>query len=175
MTNKGDLKTVNVLSEIRAAFHGPLADSDSNTAAVADDDSAVAEDSQDTGDIDPMDALVEVDVKTKAKPKQKKALNRAVVKRLVMPMRPTCAGRDGDAHRIICVFGKAMGCPNKTTKIYLRADSLDWLLAYAADEKYFKGVERSDPAQSEETDSRSRGNCSAVVDLRLKWDFDARA
>ena len=60
VTNKGDLKTVNVLSEIRAAFHGPLADSDSNTAAVADDDSAVAEDSQDKGEIDPMDALVEV-------------------------------------------------------------------------------------------------------------------
>ena len=85
VTNKGDLKTVNVLSEIRAAFHGPLADSDRNTAAVADDDSAVVEDSQDTGDIDPMDAFVEVDVKTNAKPKQKKALNHTVVKRLVMP------------------------------------------------------------------------------------------
>ena len=94
VTNKGDLKTVNVLSEIRARF----------AAAVADDDSAVAEDSQDKGDIDRMDTLVDANVKPKATPKGKKALNRAEVRTLVMPLRPACAGRDGESHRIIHVY-----------------------------------------------------------------------
>ena len=71
-----------------------------DTAAVAGD-SAVAEDSQDKGDIDRMDTLVDANVKPKATPNRKKALNRAEVRTLVMPMRPKCAGRDSDATRTI--------------------------------------------------------------------------
>ena len=49
---------------------------------------------------------------------------------------------------------------------------MDWLLAYAADEQYFRGVDCSDPVECEKTES---ANCSAVAGLRLTWDFDAKA
>ena len=111
-----------------------------DTAAVAGD-SAVAEDSQDKCDIDPMDALDELDVRPKAKPPKRKASNRAAVQAVVMPMRPKCAGRDSDATKTIYLYRQPAGMSKTKNTLCLRADCLDWLLSYAADQHHCQGVE----------------------------------
>ena len=55
--------------------------------------------------------------------------------------------------------------------LFLRMDCIDWLLAYAADELHFQGVQPASPEPVEELVA----NCPAVADLRLEWDFDAKA
>ena len=76
-----------------------------------------------------------------------------------------------DKQQTICVHSKPGAVDRCKRKLYSRQDCLDWLLSYAADEQYFRGVERFDPAQCEETDSHSRGNVAAVADLRMEWNF----
>ena len=89
-----------------------------------------------------------------------------------MPKRPACTGTsDANVTTDICVYYKPAKYRGGHPSIYLRTDSLDWLLSYAADEHHFQGVARSDPAKS----AQRPANCPAVADLRLTWDFDGKA
>ena len=54
---------------------------------------------------------------------------------------------------------------------YLQVECIEWLLAYAADELFFQGVEPASPAPI----AVQAGNCPAVADLHLEWDFSAKA
>ena len=55
--------------------------------------------------------------------------------------------------------------------LYLSVNNLDWLLAYAADELQCQGVATTDDHQP----PMQHGNCSAVADLFLEWDFGEKA
>ena len=53
--------------------------------------------------------------------------------------------------------------------LYLRADCIDWLLSYGADELAYQGVEAA-PA----TPPCEDANCDSVENLRLEWDFHTK-
>jgi len=175
---KGDLKYVDVLNEIKAAFAKAYGedDTDEASAAVAGasavaDGSAVVDD-----DADPMDALASFVAhggKPGNKPSAKKS--RAIVLEVPMLKRPPCVGCATNGTKVIWVYRKALPA-NTSTKhfkgnMYLRVDCLEWLLSYAADEFRFQGI----PREIEETPVKAKGNCSAVADLHLEWDFTEKA
>ena len=93
------------------------------------------------------------------------------VKKFEMPKRPPCAGCEKDDKTVICVYRKPGSSIRNKRNLYLQVDCLDWLLSYAADELHFQGVVRTNPEPS----AKPTGNCSAVADLHLEWDFDAKA
>ena len=62
------------------------------------------------------------------------------------------------------------GSANRLSRnLFLGVDSIDWLLAYAADEFHFQGVVPACPAPT----AHPVGNCAAVAGLYLEWDFSA--
>ena len=173
---KGDLKAVQILQEIRVRFNaaceGEAAVAEDGIAAVAGD--ADADNSND--DDDPMNALDDVAI-TPTKPKVKttvkwgkKVPKRAVVQELTMLKKPVCAGGDKNSTRGIWIYRMPASDRTNHGKLYLRSDCLDWLLAYAADELHFQGV-----VAESEPQCVQKGNCSAVADLLLEWDFGCRA
>ena len=54
----------------------------------------------------------------------------------------------------------------------MSANNIDWLLAYAADELHYQGVA---PAHDDEPPNQQHGNCAAVADLMLEWNFGDKA
>ena len=181
-TQKGDLKAVNVFTDIRNASLNAEYDADAT---------AVAEDEEDEHDDDPMMALDDIEeptpahAKGQAKAKAKgaakaKAKSRSTLQTFSMPKHPSCTGWDANVEggRLdIHVYRKRTSrklkkgedeiCGNASC-LYLRTDNIDWLLQYAADELLFQGVSRHrEPEIQKECNS-------AVAGLNLEWDFDLK-
>jgi hypothetical protein len=173
-TQKGELKAVQVLQEIREKFQRACVD-----VPYGHDLAVVTGEEGDTqyqdADDDPMNALDDV-VDTLVKPHAKatytktKRSSRASVHDLEMPMTPPCAGFDNPGTKIICVYRKPGSNARNKENLYLRADCIGWLLSYAADELHFQGVACTEP----EPIRQQTGNCTAVADLYLEWDFGAK-
>ena len=64
---------------------------------------------------------------------------------------------------------KEEACGN-ATGLYLRADHINWLLSYVADELMFQGVARCDATHEDEDACNSE-----VADLNLDWDFATKS
>jgi len=181
-TQKGDLKAVEVLEVIREKFHVAFGDPTETAAAVAEGGLAAVADveheSQPQGDEDdPMNALDDVvepvpkaGTKPPAKVPRNKQTARAEVQDVVMRKRPPCAGGEQGETTVISVYRKPGSALRNKAQLYLRVDSLDWLLSYAADELHFQGVARTELEQPP-----SKGNCPAVADLHLEWNFSDKA
>ena len=148
-TQKGDLRSVDVISHIRDRMIDPQK-------AVAGDD-----------DYDPMYDLMQVADDTTSKPNKVKQQQSGVHK-LTMPTRPPCAAPDGTCKTVIHAYWA-----DATSKRlpYLRTDCVDWLLAYAADELHFQGVVRCEPTPPQSREA----NCPAVADLHVAWNFNGKA
>ena len=166
--NKGDLKSVEVLTMLRAKLKDREATSRTRGAAVA---APVLSDAvvEPIADIDPMD---ELDAITSAQPKPLKYRRlstydrRALVETLAVPTRPICTGRgDGDT-TTISVYRLSMSDSRSNARLYLRTDCINWLLAYAADELHYQGVIAPCPVPQSRV-----GNRSDVPGLRLEWEF----
>ena len=186
---KGDLKPVQVLHDLRAKYNDAYAaavaadedaavaehnaievDGDKNAAVAGHDANGVAGDEDD----DPMNALDDLVTSThKATPTPKAAVrtkqrpDRAEMKFIAVPTRAPCVVCDHFATTLVCVYRKPG--PRNNTRLYLRVDCLDWLLSYAADELHYQGVTRIDPEPNDQ-----EPNCDAVADLHLAWDFNER-
>ena len=165
---KGDLKAVRVILAIRDKLSQPTVVEEEEVTAVAGEDHDTQ--NQDDDD-DPMNALDDVvealpspkaKAKGKAKAKATTKATRSALKEVEMPMRAPCVGGQAHGTKVISVYTKA------GRAIYLRVDCLDWLLSYAADELHFQGVPRTNP----EPKAKKGGNCPAVADLHLEWDFN---
>jgi hypothetical protein len=181
---KGDLKPVQVIQLLRERFLEKLGGRSSDDAAVAEGDSpAVAASQSEDDNIDPMDAMDAMDevavtvaevLPQKKAPKPKpptRDVCRALAHELEVPARPPCAGGDKGEKTIVYIY-KRPGCDKRSNgNLYLRTDSIEWLLAYAADELAFQGVESGSPDPS----PTQACNCPAVADLHLEWDFNAKA
>jgi len=189
---KGDLKPVCVMQMLRETVEKMESEPEPGIAVAEaveeDDDAAVAEGVPDTAvaedatdEVDPMDAMDGmVAVATKPKPTQptkptkpkpkKEALSRAVVHELEVPTRPPCAGGDTGDTTCVYVYRRAKSDKRSNSNLFLQTDCLEWLLAYAADELALQGVEAESPEPSP-----LAGNCPAVADLHLEWDFSAKA
>jgi hypothetical protein len=176
---KGDLKHVHALTMLRTVLMQAIGDEDADANAAVADGPAVAEPHCDnpSPDIDPMDAMDDVaavgmvmaDANTSPKKMRPvRILRRAVVQELQVPTRPPCAGGTGDT-TAVWVYRHAHDVKRSNGKLYLRTDSIWWLLAYAADELHFQGVA---PVARVSTPA---GNSTAVADLRLEYDFSAKA
>ena len=87
-----------------------------------------------------------------------------------VPTRPPCTGRDTGNTTVVHVYARPQVEKRGNSNIYLRSDCIEWLLQYAADELHFQGI---DPARPDPIDEQA--NCPAVADLRLEWDFSAKA
>ena len=131
-------------------------------------------------------AALDAIVATKPKPKPKrrpkgaaKAKARSRVQTIKIPKHPACTGWDQEAPGglvEINVYKKATKenddpCGN-ATGLYLRADHINWLLSYAADELMFQGVRRSDAADENEDEVECN---SEVSGLNLQWDFGTKS
>jgi hypothetical protein len=178
-TQKGDLKPVHVIDMLRHSYKIKVTCDPNAGAAVAEGSmTAVAASPSDgqapTDDVDPMDALdsiAEAKTPPKAKPdKTKRGLFRAEPQRLEVATRPPCAAcREGDT-TAVWVYQAQKGQSLKTRQdaaLFLRVDSIGWLLAYAADELHLQGVRASRPDPSTE----KAPNCTAVADLHLEYVF----
>jgi hypothetical protein len=78
---------------------------------------------------------------------------------VMMPKRPPCTGLEpGQTHTIYILVGR---CGNR--QLFLRMDGMDWLMAYAADEYHFQGIQREMAAMMPST---------AVADYRSEWNFN---
>ena len=175
---KGDLKPVRVLDVLRETLDRKLEQEPDAAAAVAGGQlSAVAaaqsEADEDIDPMDQMDDLVEVVPKANKKPRTTNRTNRAMVEELVVPTRPPCVGCDDDDKTVVCVYRKPRSEKRSNGNLFLRVDCIDWLLSYAADELRCQGVEPASP-DTPVNDQRP-GNCPAVADLHLQWDFSAKA
>ena len=174
---KGDLKAVLALELIRELFKKKLETEPDAEAAVDQEQlSAVAgsqsESQEQDEDFDPMDQMDDLEAvvplsKGGKPPKIKPP--KAVVQELEVPTKPRCTGCDRDGKTVVFVYRSSDKRSNG--RYYLRVDCIEWLLAYAADELAFQGVDQAIP---EPTPSPA-GNCSEVADLRVEWDFDAKA
>jgi len=190
---KGELRAVDVFQAIRNRYNN-AAKTDLNAHRLDDIEAAVAEVSEEKADDDdPMsalDAVVATTTKPKPKPKRKpkaaaKAKARSRVQTFKIPKHPACTGWDQEAPEglvDIHVYKKATrdkkttrgdeeACGN-ATGLYLRADNVNWLLSYAADELMFQGVRRSDAAHENEDEV---GCNSEVSGLNLNWDFATKS
>ena len=151
-TQKGMVKAVTVLQDLRVAFL-------KLEPAVAEDATAVASDEEP----DPMDALDEV---VTHKPKAKSRPTE--IKILQMPTRPSCAGAS-EATTTVVVYGKNAHRIPKNFPMFLRVDCIDWLLSYAADQLHCQGVDNL----LGQMDDVLLANCAAVADLHVEWNFHA--
>jgi hypothetical protein len=177
VTRKGDLKPVAVMQLLRERLSRTLEQYDDT--AVAEEE-IVAEGGDVDDGADPMDAMDAMDVVAQAvahavpekkapKPKRKPGdLSRALVHNLTVPTRPRCVGCGEGETTVVCVYRPTQ--TNTRSNLYLRMDCIDWLLAYAADELALQGVESARSAPPPAT-----GNCTAVADLHLEYDFSAKA
>ena len=167
-TQKGDLKPVDVLKVLRQRFQSH-AESPPHP-AVAEEGSQESEQY-----VDPMDAMDQLPgVQPKKAPKKaskvpKPDLARTLVQEITVPTRPKCAGLDQEAPTTVCVYRRPSQEKRGNSALYLEVKDVAWLLAYAADELAFQGVEAASP------EPEQAGNCPAVADLYLEWDFDAKA
>lgn len=159
---KGSLRAVTVLDEIRKEMADPTAD-------------VAAEDTPDP--MDRLQAIVEAPRKANAKAKgapKRQPLKSSVVQ-VRMPMRPLCAAPTSTDSRIIDLYrGPSVkskpNCNWKQQVVYVRSDHISWLLAYAADQLYFQGVE---PPSSTPPQSRAP-NCDEVAGLHVSWIFNVK-
>jgi hypothetical protein len=128
-----------------------------------------------------MDAMDETDEavagivpKSKKKTPKKKpktaAQRRAMVQEFEVPTRPLCAGRDKDDKTVVCVYRQPISDVSTKSRLYLREDCIEWLLAYAAAEFASQGVEPTSPAPT----PHKAGNCAAVADLYLDYDYNVK-
>lgn len=168
---KGELKAVCVIDDIRLNIDTAIK---AETAVAEDKDSQGQEDAS---DYDPMDELVDFYQKTnapkpkkgskpKAKPRAKKADNRSRIMTLEMPKIPICAG-GGEDKITISVYlknGSKYVCGAKRS-IWLNSSCIAWLIAYAADEKYYEGVMR------DTVDTVKEQNC-AIDNLHVEYQID---
>ena len=177
-TQKGDLKAVTVLDEIRDKLNSTAADDGrcAEPSAVAGP-SAVA-DGDDDDAPDPMDALDEVpDTPLKATkkavrtPQKKTARSMVTEPSAVAGPSAVADGDDRSETTTVCLYLKPNNRNIKSASIYIRVDCIDWLLAYAADELFYQGVKR-DTAADEDL---KVANCPAVADVNLEWDFATHA
>ena len=174
---KGELKAVRALQMIRELFQKKL-ETEPDAAAAVDQEqlSAVAgsqsESREQDGDFDPMDQMDDLEavapLSKKVKP-PKTEPPKSVVQELEVPTKPQCTGCDRNGKTVVFVYRSSDKRSNGS--YYLRMDCLGWLLAYAADELAFQGIDQAIP----EPTPNPAGNCSEVVDLRVEWDFDAKA
>jgi len=164
-----------VITAIRDEYQkacGEIPDDETAVAEVADGQAGVRDKKEND---DPMEELEDIvdraaaaKPKAKAKPKKySQGAKRAEVQELKMPIHPTCS----QSTKTIYVYRKPSQRARNNTSLYLRSDCLEWLLSYAADERHFYGVERNEEAQLDD----ETGNCPAVADLRLTWDFTGKA
>ena len=176
--NKGDLKPVLVLDEIRSKLRLATPQSRSDAPAPASAipnaaSSAVAGDDADDTDDDPMCTLDDIASPPVATPKKtympKRIPARATVQTVTMPKRPPCSARAAVAGTVTIRLYMPLG--DKKKKMYMQTDSLDWLLSYAADELHFQGVERRGPEPHEDTPPTN----TAVAGVNLRWDFTTKA
>ena len=176
-TQKGYLKPVLVIDMIRHAFKIKL----TGGAAVAD----LPEE-----DVDPMDALDDItevvpEAKTVVRKKKgnakketvkiKRKLFRTEPQQLEVATRPACAASGLDDKTMIWIYQGQQGRTNikhVDKNLFLRVDSIDWLLAYAADELHFQGVEAS---SNDDKGSEQSPNCTAVADLFVEYAFGINA
>ncbi len=173
-TQKGDLKAVTVLDEIRDKLNSTAADDGRcaepsavvGPSAVADGDDDDAPDSMDALDEVP-DTPLKATKKAARTPQKKTA--RSMVTELQMPQRPLCVGSAETT--TVWMYLKPNNRNIKSASIYIRVDCIDWLLAYAADELFYQGVKR-DTAADEDL---KVANCPAVADVNLEWDFTTHA
>ena len=87
-----------------------------------------------------------------------------------MPKRPKCAGGSTESVTVILYMKHNQKFQNScTAKLYVSTTCISWLLAYAADEKFFEGVERA------EGDEAKDPNNSAVAGLHLQWCFATKS
>ena len=168
---KGEMKAVCVIDDIRLNIDTAIK---AETAVAEDKDSQGQEDAS---DYDPMDELADFYQKTnapkpkkgskpKAKPRAKKADNRSRIMTLEMPKRPICAG-GGEDKITISVYlknGSKYVCPAKRS-IWLNSSCIGWLIAYAADEKYYEGVMR------DTVETVKEQNC-AIDNLHVEYQID---
>ena len=168
---KGDVKRVNVIHELQHKVKSSL-----DTAVAGPPVAQVEPPVANADDFDPMDELDAVVVapsapkaKAKAKGNAKARAMRAAPHVITMPLRPTCAGHDTGKTTQVCVYTKPKG--NNRQSIYLRSDSLNWFLAYGADEYHFQNVDR---CESDVIDDANVGNVPAVADLRIEWDWTGK-
>jgi hypothetical protein len=169
---KGDLKAVTAMMLVRQLFAKQLGEDLDEEPAVADGEGSSAPVG---GEVDPMDAMDElpevVPVANKQHAKKKfnaRISNRAIVQDLLVPARPACIAGCEDEHIIISVYRRPVSSGRSQSALYLRVSCVDWLLSYAADELHCQGVKASSPTPS----PKKAGNCSAVADLYLEWDFN---
>ena len=172
---KGEMKAVCVIDDIRLNIDTAIK---AETAVAEDKDSQGQEDAQeDAADYDPMDELADFYQKTnapkpkkgskpKAKPRAKKADNRSRIMTLEMPKRPIWAGGGEDKITISVYLKNASKyvCPAKRS-IWLNSSCIGWLIAYAADEKYYEGGMRDTVQTVKEQ------NC-AIDNLHVEYQID---
>ena len=179
---KGDLKAVDASDVLRAAFNEKIRSVSAEEASPCKA-GAVADDSQEVDDIDPMDAMDDLPLavtptrkrlRTKkgeksAKEKADDAARacRAAPQALEVPMRPTCTGVDVGSTTVVWAYW-ALKSSGKG-KFYLRSDCLDWLLSYSADEYNLQGVDV--PVEEAAVAAPNRRE---VDDLRMDFDFDLK-
>ena len=114
--------------------------------------------------------------KPKAKPKAKKADQRSRIMTLEMPKRPMCAGggddkKKGDDTITISVYLKSGSKHTNSAKrpVWLNSSCIGWLIAYAADEKHFEGVQRDTVEKNKDP------NCDNHKDLFVEWQIDTHS
>jgi hypothetical protein len=108
-----------------------------------------------------MDTLAEVapQLETPTKPKLKKRatpMSRSLVREIDMPARPPCVDGSAGNRQIVHMYVK----PN-SRGLRIRVDCVDWLVSYAADEHYYKGVPRCEAAATEPQQTYT-----------IDWSFD---
>jgi hypothetical protein len=179
-TYRGGLQSVTVIELLRTWFaagyvNSAVADSQSQSESQESDPMGGCTPSKD--EADPMDGMDDEDSGTLATPHGNKsaskqanaqAKHRSSFLELEVPTKPPCAGCGGCGTTTIWVHQPKGKTHN--SKIYLRADGLGWLLAYAADELQFMGVDQPlpDPVAN-------LPNCSHVADLHLQLDFQSKS
>ena len=171
---KTDLKPIQVMELLRDKYDDA---GKGQFSAVAGSQS----DSQEpvNEEVDPMhdmDDLVETVAVTKRNRKPRsdptpQRQGRSSIEQFEVPTRPPCAAGDTDDKTLVCVYKKARTDNRSRVNLYLRADCIDWLLAYAADELHFQGVAQPTPEPIDD----NAPNCPAVADLHLNWNFNAKA
>ena len=145
--HRGELHNAHVIDLLRERFQ-------SGETAVAEEAPAVADPMNDLDDV-----LEEKPIETKKPKINRKKFNMNIPVCLTMPKRPPCAGVEQDEVVNVHVLVHSGG----HRAMFLRMDSIDWLLAYAADEQHYQGIPRAPPPER-----------PAVADepYTISWDFD---
>ncbi len=177
-TQKGDLKAVTVLDEIRdklnstaepSAVAGPSAVADSDDDDAPDPMDAVlgALQYDDDDDDEVPDTLIKATKKAVRTPQKKTARSMVTEPSAVAGPSAVADGDDRSETTTVCLYLKPNNRNIKSASIYIRVDCIDWLLSYAADELF-----HSDTAADEDLHV---ANCPAVADVNLEWDFATHA